>query len=607
MHRFLLAVAPAALALALSPVPASGAETSRPAAGVLVSYSFDDESVDAGPDTLAIFRHHKGRVYLSGDFQVSGYQSVAIQDVPGDCAFPELQGYFPLQKSGEVYAHFALLITDPSQTFNIALAGPEWFTERKDGIGFWLENRGGVLYHHVARRLERLLSLRPLAWYGVDLVYRIDPGTYDLTIREEGSAAPVVSVRGAKNAPGEKLSAVDKFSFVGDVFGDASSALYYVDDVIVGARREVQSTPLAAPGRKKLFVERWMEYQKEQENRLRCPDVLDPEDLGLPDLVLGSLRERELAALLGAPGALPPEVAEAISALGPLLDAGAATVLRAASEWKRGCALLEQEKYADAVASLARARQEAGGRGRLYDLSLALAQAAAGRWQASDEALLSAFADLASDIRLAVGVARIGIARDRVDKMERSLRDMDQWLPGELADAARAELWSQFPADGTLADLQALFPDTWYEHLQRFTLALQNYYILVWMKRYPEAGDFAARVAGSVERAGRPSGMWLGLVGDAYFFQGRYADALSRYEEALTRPRPPAVFLYRRLADVHYKLGDMESERRYRARLYGSLDRSREEEEMPLGYVTPPCPRPRATSEGESNLEEDEP
>ena len=76
----------------------------------------------------------------------SGQLSVEIRDLPGDGDFPELQGYFDARSSGGLFVHFALLVTDPTESFNIAVAGPRGFHLGVDGIAFWLESRDGVLY-----------------------------------------------------------------------------------------------------------------------------------------------------------------------------------------------------------------------------------------------------------------------------------------------------------------------------------------------------------------------------------------------------------------------------------------------------------------------------
>ncbi|MCK5481790.1 MAG: hypothetical protein KAJ06_11605, partial [Gammaproteobacteria bacterium] len=168
-------------------------------AGSLVSYSFDDDRLDTGPDTFRIFEHSRGKVRLSPEFRYSGYYAVEIRDAADDGGFPELQGYFPMQESGTLNVHFAFMTPEPLQPFNIALAGPEWFSMRPDGIGFWLKNKDGYFYHVSDSMPKRLAPIEPFTWYLVDLIYRVDAGTYDLVIREEYADQPLVDIKEAAN------------------------------------------------------------------------------------------------------------------------------------------------------------------------------------------------------------------------------------------------------------------------------------------------------------------------------------------------------------------------------------------------------------------------
>src|SRR3954463_5055446 len=96
----------ALVGLAALLLPAEHARAQSPS--ILAQYSFDDSSVDTGPDTFAIFQHARGSVRLSWSDHFSGYRSIEIRDVSGDRDFPELQGYFPLRTRGTIYLHFAL-------------------------------------------------------------------------------------------------------------------------------------------------------------------------------------------------------------------------------------------------------------------------------------------------------------------------------------------------------------------------------------------------------------------------------------------------------------------------------------------------------------------
>ena len=174
---------------------------------LLISYSFQDEKVATDPDSFAVFEKARGRVDLSTTFRLSGYRSIEIRDVAGDGRFPELQGHFPLRRSGDLYAHFAILTTDATESFNIALAGPQWLSIRKDGIGFRLDARDGIVRHHSAGKPKRLFPLRAYVWYVIDLRYRTGEGVYDLLIHEEGHDGPIVSLKAQQNASAQPGSA----------------------------------------------------------------------------------------------------------------------------------------------------------------------------------------------------------------------------------------------------------------------------------------------------------------------------------------------------------------------------------------------------------------
>jgi hypothetical protein len=170
----------------------------------LVRYSFDDGLTDTGPDTFTVFRNAKGSVQLSRAFHVSGYRSLEIRDVAGDGDFPELQGFFPERRDGRLFLHFALLVTNPREELNVAMAGPGWFELGKDGIALWLIVKNGVLRHVSDSIPKRLLRIKPFTWYGIDVDYDVARGRYDLLITEEGSPKPVVSLKNQPNAsPGD--------------------------------------------------------------------------------------------------------------------------------------------------------------------------------------------------------------------------------------------------------------------------------------------------------------------------------------------------------------------------------------------------------------------
>ena len=514
---------------------------------VLASYSFDDD-VPTGPDTFAIWqgaRHNgsgRGHVRLSDAFHVSGHRSIELTDVAGDGDFPELQGYFPVQGAGRLYFHFAFLTTDPAQELNVALAGPRFFTLEKDGIAFWLGTREGRLVHYSNGIPKRLFAPLAFVWYAVDVSYDVAAGRYDLVIRAEGEPAPVVSLRGQPNAASRPASAVDKFSFVGSPFADTSRVVYYVDDVVIGTDAAVARLPFQAPGRRKLFIDSFVEYQRLLRERPRCLPATSPDDFGFaPD---------DLAAL---------SAAGASATLQRLLDGGAA-VVRASSErgperwrrlldsavaWSDGCAALDG---GDAPKALSRfeAAAELSPEGPLYPLSQALALAALRRIEPADEALALA-SPLRHDARYAVASAYVGLARK---------------------DLERALEWLHDPALRALDRDAPRRPD----HVEALVTE-QYYYVLLWKGLFDDARDYALRMA---ERAGRgrlASAPWTVRAADASFYRRDTAVARELYESALAGERDWGALreIYLKLADLAWLAGDAATERRLREHYYGSL------------------------------------
>jgi len=245
MRAVLLAV------LLVGALPALSAERSP----ILVSYSWDDANVEAGPDTFSVFRNARGNVQLSNAFRVSGSQSVEIRDVAEDGDFPELQGYFPERRDGWLVVHFAILVTDPREELNIALAGPRGFGLAKDAIAVLLYTRDGDLLHMTDSIPKRLLRPQPFTWYGIDVDYDVERGRYDLRIFEEGVERPVVALKDQPNAADQPGSSVSMFSFIGDYGHDTSNVVYYVDDVVVASTRAVALPPFVAPGRRQFLAD----------------------------------------------------------------------------------------------------------------------------------------------------------------------------------------------------------------------------------------------------------------------------------------------------------------------------------------------------------------
>lgn len=533
-------------------------EAGRPA--VFVSYSFDDE-VPTGPDTFAIYRHGKGGVRLSQAFHVSGYRSVELRDVKGDGNFPELQGYFPAQDRGHLFFHFAFLTTSPREELNVALAGPRWFQLEKDGISFWLGTREGQLVHVSDSIAKKLFAVEAFVWYVVDVAYDLASGRYDLTIHREGQEEPVVALRDQPNGASHPGSAVDKFSFVGSPYTDTSSVVYYVDDVVIGSDRSVTLLPFVAPGRRKHFVDLFLEYRKRLLER-RCLPPSGPDELGL--------RAEDVARLVSDGGLDAVDRLLSGKAAASGADEQRGPAFKALSDWSVGCRALEA---GDAASALARFQKAAAAvpQGWIYRLSSVLALAGLKRFAEADEVLAS-LADGRDDPRYAVASAFVGMARGDLERAEAWLRDPAARVLDAAANPLLRAQQQGFRAD-VLRALRGQLGASFREQLEETLVTEQYFYVLLWQGQYETARDYARRMSERLQRGGLRATAWSERAGDACFYLRDLGGAREHYTRAIDGEKDFGALqaLYLKLADVAYLSGDVATERRFREHYYGAL------------------------------------
>lgn len=155
----------AVVVVALLATGAHAGDDPKPTSSVLVEYHFDDEDLATGPDTMLIIQRAKGTVRLSERYRYSGTRSVEVRSVAGDGNFPELQGYLANRKRGTLAFHFALLVANPTEKMNIAIAGPAHFNLSKHGLAVWLTTtHSGKLAQVTNRQTEELFDLRAFTW-----------------------------------------------------------------------------------------------------------------------------------------------------------------------------------------------------------------------------------------------------------------------------------------------------------------------------------------------------------------------------------------------------------------------------------------------------------
>jgi tetratricopeptide (TPR) repeat protein len=532
---------------------------------ILAQYSFDDDSVETGPDTFAIFQNGKGSVRLSSSDHFSGYRSIEIRDVSGDQDFPELQGYFPLRSHGTIYLHFALMITNPFEELNIALAGPEGFALRRNGIGFWLKTLDGYLCQYSDSMPKKLFQPQPFAWYVVDAAYDIDRGSYDLTIHQNGLTKPVVALRDQFNAATQAGSAVDKFSFIGDSGTDQSNVVYYVDDVVVSVEEAVPAARFAAPGRKKFFVDYWDQHQRALLSVPRPVPAMELSDLGILPADIQSLKHAGLwDALQQTLAGQPVPVPEGASAEHRRL-------FEVAALWVDGTAALNSGKATIALERFESANRLAPG-GKIFELNAILSLAALNAWPQVDTRLLGIYADWVNDIRFPAAIAMIGIARKNLAQAEEWLHVPAEVVPDLLGQQLLDRLRRNQIDASLLADLRRRFPDNWQDYVDDKLLADQYFYVLLWQKQTAAAAQYAGRMADRYRMLGIEPSSWIEKIGDAAFMQADFSEALRRYAEILGADQNHAEpRILQKMSDVYFRLGDLEQERLYRERVYGRL------------------------------------
>jgi len=547
------------LALLLA-IPGSARAAAPP---FLVRYSFDDGAVATGPDTFTVFRNAKGSVQLSTAFHVSGYRSLEIRDVAGDGDFPELQGFFPERREGRLFLHFALLITNPDQELNFALAGPGWFLLREDGIALWLIVRDGYLRHVSDSIPKRLLAIKPFTWYGVDVDYDVARGRYDLRIAEEGNPRPVVSLRNQKNASAQRGAAVKTFSFIG-ALDDKSNVNYYLDDFVLGSDPGAKRPKLVAPGRRKFFVDTFAEQAslfrkiRQPGSPVSCPPLLDLAEVGF------SPRDVSEARAAGRLDALEALLAPGASGIDP----SAPPKLQAVAFWKAGCSELEKGKASKALNAFDAAVRQSP-EAPLYDLSRLLALTALKRWPEVDDLLVSLHARWADDPRYALASALVAAQRETLDEAR-------SWLDPAAVEALRREppLGRLAGGDWTedvIAVLRAGDPEGWKRWRALSLASEQHFHLALLDGRTAEARDYALQMAQRLKTVKAPAGAWLERAGDAAFARRDLDEARQLYGQAkLDGARETAILL--KLADVHFLLGDLAAEKAQREAFYGSLD-----------------------------------
>jgi len=527
---------------------------------VLVQYSFDDGLTDTGPDTFAVFQNASGQVRLSSRLHYSGYRSIELHDVAGDGNFPELQGYFPERNEGQLFFHFAMLVVNPDQGFNIALAGPEHFTLAANGIAFWLKAREGILQHVSDSIPRKLFKLEAFTWYLVDLRYDIVRGVYDLSIRREGEQEPLVKLTEQPNAANAPGSSVDKFSFVGSVYEDDSNVTFYVDDVAIGTDEKLTLGRFVAPGRRKLFIDRWKEARELLARNPSCPPVLGLSDFGLRDPDMAVLETE------GKVGLLQRYINHADDLVVDDVSPASRQVLAPVVAWRSGCAAMKLEPAVAAKAFADGARRFPNA--PIFALSEVLARLRAKQTDLAMRRWVELEPLLQNDPRYGMIAAAAGLAAGDLTAAEQWLRGRSEEMNAELAKGEVLHFWDEGGAAATEGMRQAL-PETWEKHWRARLIANEYYNVLLWKGQFRQASAFAEKMAAILEASGGAAD-WIERSGDGLLLAGAPLEAEAAYQRVLAMD-PASYGATTKLSDVYFLLGDTAREKLYREKTYGTL------------------------------------
>jgi tetratricopeptide (TPR) repeat protein len=118
--------------------------------------------------------------------------------------------------------------------------------------------------------------------------------------------------------------------------------------------------------------------------------------------------------------------------------------------------------------------------------------------------------------------------------------------------------------------LKLRFPDSWDDYIKDVFVGEQYFLVLLWKNQAAAAERFAQRMADRYEALGIANSRWYERIGDAAFWLGNFSMALQQYEKGLKgHEQNPGILV--KLSDVYFRLGDLEHERLYREKIYGTI------------------------------------
>lgn len=530
----------------------------------LVEYNFDGNLLESGPDTFQVFKNNHNKAALSHELAHSGDASIHLTDPPDDQDFVEFQGYFASQNSGVLSLEFSFLLADADSVFNMALTGEEKYRLHKHGINFWLFYDGEWLRSYSNSIPVKLLQPEPFRWYTVQARLDFRNASYDLHIVDEYQQTAYAG-QALIFAPGRHPQhSVTEFSFVGDI-QDIHPSDFFIDSFQLSTSNETTPTRLVAPGRKKLFVDYWNEYQARVQGHLQCLPAIDLDDLGIDDEDLASIFSRgEMDKLLEltAGKTFPPT--NDTKKLHPKLQALA--------HWRQSCILLENTATSGSASQSIDRALEIAPHAYIYQLSDIIIKSAG---LSPAELLLRMSALRNGDIRTEIALAMMA------SRYRNTTLPAGQFYPPDLSAEPGSELGELDPSirstlvvnntELAVQRLQHFMPETW-EAFHAWHVAMEFQFLgLLGRGDYLEAQALAERVTGTLQTLELPAYLWQERSADIALLLHQPQHAIEYYEAIRSITSLRRVDL--KLSDAYYMLGDYDSEKDLRESIYLNFDR----------------------------------
>jgi tetratricopeptide (TPR) repeat protein len=290
----------------------------------------------------------------------------------------------------------------------------------------------------------------------------------------------------------------------------------------VGVDEAIVHQPFVAPGRRKLFIDYWISAQQARATHPEPLPLMSLADLGIGSAETAALRQDGAGELLGQ------ALSGKLATVPDDVPAPSRTILQSVIAWSDGARALRGGDAELALARFDRASQLSPS-APLPRMDAVMALAHLARWDEVERRLAAIVPQWRDDPRLPAALATIGLARGDLDAVERQLREGAE---------------------------------------SRGLLAEEYFLTLLWKGESARAEAFAESML--ARGSGSERGLWRERLGDAAFLTGSIQRARAYYEASLAEhPRPRSVWL--KLSDVYFRLGDLEQERAYRERVYGSL------------------------------------